>query len=135
MFTALLSPSSSSSKSNQIAESFRRFGITPSTTNLLIIKVSTPTSPTTASEIQSHLTSSIEGEQVPFEDLALQKMTDVARVKKIYKLNSSGGAGKKNGQANGVGVEALNVNGAKEDERKELETLVLGAMALRGVTN
>ncbi|KAN0093779.1 CGI-121 domain containing protein [Hyaloscypha variabilis] len=113
------------SPNNNIAESFRRFGITPTTTNLLIIKVSTPTSPAAASEVQEHLTSSIEGEQVPFEDSILSQMTDVARIKKIYKLNSGGGGGKKNGQ----------VNGAKGDERKELEVLVLGAMALRGVTN
>jgi EKC/KEOPS complex subunit CGI121/TPRKB len=120
----------------QIAESFRRFGITPSTTNLLIIKVSTPSSPTTASEIQSHLTSSIEGEQVPFEDSILQEMTDVARIKKIYKLNSGGGGGgKKNGQVNVTAIEGVSINGTKENERKELGVLVLGAMALRGVTN
>lgn len=63
-------------------------------------------------------------------------MTDIARVKKIYKLNSGGGGiGKRNGQVNG-GMEGLSVNGTREeDERKELEILVLGAMALRGVTN
>jgi EKC/KEOPS complex subunit CGI121/TPRKB len=125
----------------QIAESFRRFGITTSTTSLLIIKVSTPSSPASASEVQAHLTSSIEGEQVPFEDSVLAKMTDVPRVKKIYKLNSSGGGGggaKRNGQVDGGRMEGLSVNGMgmrTEDERKELENLVLGAMALRGVTN
>jgi EKC/KEOPS complex subunit CGI121/TPRKB len=122
----------------QIAESFRRFGITPTTTNLLIIKLSTPSSPATAEEVQSHLTASIEGEQVPFEDNVLSQMTDIARVKKIYKLNSNGGgAGKKKGQVNGAVSEGLNVNGtgSDEDERKELEILVLGCMALRGVTN
>jgi EKC/KEOPS complex subunit CGI121/TPRKB len=63
-------------------------------------------------------------------------MTDVARVRKIYRLNSGGGGGgKKNGQVNGTGMEGLSINGTKEDERKELEVLVLGAMALRGVTN
>jgi EKC/KEOPS complex subunit CGI121/TPRKB len=64
-------------------------------------------------------------------------MTDVARVKKIYKLNANGGGagGKKNGQLNGV-AEALSVNGTKDaGEREELEVLVLGAMALRGITN
>jgi EKC/KEOPS complex subunit CGI121/TPRKB len=120
----------------QIAESFRRFGITPSTTNLLIIKVTTPSSPLTASEIQSHLTSSIEGEQVPFEDSILQQLTDVPRVKKIYKLNSNGGGGKKNRQPNSTGVDGLSINRNEEqNEKKELELLVLGAMALRGVTN
>jgi EKC/KEOPS complex subunit CGI121/TPRKB len=71
----------------------------------------------------------------------LAKMTDVPRVKKIYKLNSAGGAGgggaKRNGQVNG-GMEGLSINGMgmrNESERKELENLVLGAMALRGVTN
>ncbi|PMD61489.1 CGI-121-domain-containing protein [Hyaloscypha bicolor E] len=127
------------SPNNNIAESFRRFGITTSTTSLLIIKVSTPSSPASASEVQAHLTSSIEGEQVPFEDSVLAEMTDVPRVKKIYKLNSGGGGGgaKRNGQVNG-GIEGLSVNGVgmrNGDERKELENLVLGAMALRGVTN
>jgi len=57
-------------------------------------------------------------------------MTDVARVKKVYKLNAGGG-GKKGGVngANGVG------NEKGVDERKELEIIVLGAMALRGATN
>jgi EKC/KEOPS complex subunit CGI121/TPRKB len=120
----------------QIAESFRRFGITPTTTNLLIFKVSTPSSPATAEEVQSHLTSSIEGEQVPFEDSVLQEMTDVARVKKIYKLNSSGGGGgEKKGQVNGAENEVPNGTGSEVDQRKDLEILVLGCMALRGFTN
>ncbi|PMD20871.1 CGI-121-domain-containing protein [Hyaloscypha hepaticicola] len=124
------------SPNNNASESFRRFGITPSTTNLLIIKVTTPSSALTASEIQSHLTSSIEGEQVPFEDSILQQLTDVPRVKKIYKLNSNGGGGKKNGQLNGTGGDGLSISrNGEESERKELELLVLGAMALRGVTN
>jgi EKC/KEOPS complex subunit CGI121/TPRKB len=50
-------------------------------------------------------------------------MTDLARVRKIYKLNGGGGGGK-NGVKNGG-----------EDERKELEVLVLGCIALRGSTN
>jgi EKC/KEOPS complex subunit CGI121/TPRKB len=66
-------------------------------------------------------------------------MTDVPRVKKIYKLNSGGGGGaKRNEQVSGGRMEGLSINGMgmrTEDERKELENLVLGAMALRGVTN
>jgi len=112
------------SPNNNISESFRRFGITPTTTNLLIIKISTPTSPTTASEIQSHLSTEIQGEQVPFEDNVLATMTDLARVRKIYKLNAGGW---KNGMTNGMKKE--------EEDRKELEVLVLGCIALRGSTN
>lgn len=55
-------------------------------------------------------------------------MTDVARVKKLYKLSAGGGNGKKGGTS-GVSNEKA------EDERKELEVMVLGAMALRGATN
>jgi EKC/KEOPS complex subunit CGI121/TPRKB len=60
-------------------------------------------------------------------------MTDLARVKKIYKLNSAGGGN--NGGKKGVnGTSGLGASGM-EDERKELEILVLGSMALRGATN
>lgn len=56
-------------------------------------------------------------------------MTDIARVKKLYKLNAcGGGGGGKKGGANGVSEKI-------QDERKELEIMVLGAMALRGATN
>ncbi|CAD6442323.1 16432d8d-74f0-4f90-84b9-cf01ec903180 [Sclerotinia trifoliorum] len=113
------------SMNNNIAESFRRFGITPSTTSLLVVKVAPASS---ASQISEHLSSSIEGEAVPFEDGTLSKMTDIARVKKLYKLNASGGGGGKKGAVNGVSEKI-------QDERKELEIMVLGAMALRGATN
>ena len=54
-------------------------------------------------------------------------MTDLARVRKIYKLNSTGEGGKK---------AVTGADGPSEsDERKELEVLVLGSMALRGATN
>jgi EKC/KEOPS complex subunit CGI121/TPRKB len=50
-------------------------------------------------------------------------MTDLARVRKIYKLNEGRGGGK-----NGV-------KGGIDDERKEVEILVMGCIALRGSTN
>jgi EKC/KEOPS complex subunit CGI121/TPRKB len=113
----------------KIAESFRRFGISPTTSSLLVIKVSTPSSSYTATSIQEHLTANIEGEQIAFTDEELRQITDLARVKKIYKLNAGGGGGKK-GHVNG------NIaSGVKVDEEKELEVWVLGSMALRGATN
>jgi EKC/KEOPS complex subunit CGI121/TPRKB len=54
-------------------------------------------------------------------------MTDLAKVKKIYKLNVAGGNG------GGRGAKGAKMGG--EDERKELEVLVLGSIALRGSTN
>ena len=111
----------------QIAESFRRFGISPRTTNLVVIKVSTPSLPFTGPQVQDHLSKVIEGTQIPFSDDDLRHMTDLARIRKIYKLDTGGGGVKK--VTNGVnGVSAV-------DERKEFETLVLGSMALRGATN
>ena len=64
-------------------------------------------------------------------------MTDLARVKKIYKLNAVAGAAKGKGKGGGVvnGNGMVNGEGEEKDERRELEMLVLGAMALRGVTN
>jgi len=61
-------------------------------------------------------------------------MVDEKRVRKIYKLNVAGGGGGRKAGGNGE------VNGAREgkgDEevRKELLVGVLGAMALRSVTN
>ena len=54
-------------------------------------------------------------------------MTDLARVRKIYRLNTTNSGGKKT--VNGI-------NGTSEvGERKEVEILVLGSMALRGATN
>jgi len=119
------------SPNNNIAESFRRFGVTPTTASLLVIKVTSPSTPgITAESIQAHLSESIKGTQVPFEDDVLAKMTDLARVRKIYKLNDAGGVkgGKKalaNGSSNNGAVREV-------DMQKELEVWILGAMALRG---
>ena len=62
-----------------------------------------------------------------FSDDELRGMTDLARIRKIYKLNTGGGGAKK--AFNGVnGVSAM-------EESKELEIWVLGSIALRGATN
>lgn len=61
-----------------------------------------------------------------FSDAVLQTMVDVARVRKVYKLNNSGG---------GRGIEAAVKESNKLKEERELEVLVLGSMALRGSTN
>jgi len=117
------------SPNNNIAESFRRFGVQATTQNLLIVKVSTPLQPITADEVQKHLNEVIEGEQVPFDDENLTGMTDLARVKKVYKLNtvsSVSGDVPENGAVNG--------DGKSKDWRRQLEVLLLGAMALRGVS-
>ena len=58
-------------------------------------------------------------------------MVDEKRVRKIYKLNvAGGGGGRKNGEVNGAREGKVD-----EEVRKELLVGVLGAMALRSVTN
>ncbi|KAK2625514.1 hypothetical protein QTJ16_004826 [Diplocarpon rosae] len=126
------------SPNNNISESFRRFGITPATASLLVLKLSTPTSPFPAADVQVHLASAVSGDQVAFTDQVLEKMTDLARVRKIYKANGgAGGKGRERGHVggNGAKVSVKTEVGKEERERRELEVLVLGAMALRSLTN
>jgi hypothetical protein len=109
----------------KISESFRRFGITPSTTSLLVIKISTPEKPVTAAAVQDHLKDSVKGTQVPFDDEALKDITDWAKVNKYYKLGAAGPF--KGGVIGGE-------RGSGEQHIKEVELQVLGAMALRGAS-
>lgn len=61
---------------------------------------------------------------------------DEKRVRKIYKLNVAGGGGGGGKKAGGNGEVNGNSNGQDGEEvRKELLVGVLGAMALRSVTN
>ncbi|TVY85662.1 EKC/KEOPS complex subunit, partial [Lachnellula willkommii] len=109
------------SPNNNIAESFRRFGVTAATTSLLVVKVGGD-----GEEVRRHLEGAVEGEGVGFEEEVLAGIVDVGRVRKIYKLNGGGSGGKKS-VVNGVANEG--------EERRELEVSVLGAMALRGASN
>jgi EKC/KEOPS complex subunit CGI121/TPRKB len=101
----------------QIAESFRRFGISDTTQHVLAIKVLS--SALTAESVSQHLQQNIEGEQVEVSDANLAELADQARLRKIYKLNVQ----TKKGAADGT---------SKESELKELETSILGVMALKG---
>lgn len=126
----LISLSSLTRVTSQIAASFRTFGVLPTIKNLILIKVTTPSTPEfTAENVANHISSAVEGEQVPFNDEEIAKMTDWAKVKKIYKLHSvpMSSGGKK--ATNGV------VEHPGEDEVKELEVMILGSMALRGAAS
>ncbi|KAL8973724.1 MAG: hypothetical protein Q9197_002038 [Variospora fuerteventurae] len=129
------------SMNNNIVESFRRFGISPATTSLYAIKVSRTPS-VNAATVQQHLSNSIEGKPFPFEESAITRFTDVRKVKKTYKLTDLGRskvrAGREGGAGKGKAHEDARLangdNGEEEAERKELEIMVLGLMALRGAT-
>lgn len=129
------------SMNNNIAESFRRFGISSTTTTLYVIKLSANPS-MNAATIEQHLSESITGNPISFEESESVKFTDIAKVRKIYKLtNTSRGDSKstsRRGQRALTGnVDARTMENSGEDdmvERKELEIMVLGLMALRGAT-
>lgn len=116
----------------QIATSFRTFGLIPTSTSLLAIKLSMPSTPFSASSVAAHLGSSVEGENIPFSDENLAALVDLGRVRKVYKLTGVGvGSGRGKKVVNGVNGDE---KGREEKEWKELEVFVLGAMALRGNT-
>jgi EKC/KEOPS complex subunit CGI121/TPRKB len=70
----------------------------------------------THESVAKHLESSVEATPVPFTDEALAAMSDLARVRKIYKISQPAGK-----------LEAV-------DGAKALEPPVLGAIAIRGAT-
>ncbi|PYH40900.1 EKC/KEOPS complex subunit CGI121/TPRKB [Aspergillus saccharolyticus JOP 1030-1] len=109
------------SPANNIAESFRKFGIADSTKDLLVIKVSV-TPDVTHNAVAAHLSQHVEGSAVPFDDETLSRIADVPKIKKAYKL----GALKT--------PSPTQANGTNSDGTRQLELAVLGAIALRGAT-
>ncbi|KAI0895420.1 hypothetical protein F4806DRAFT_81250 [Annulohypoxylon nitens] len=108
------------SPNNNISEAYRRFGITGTTTSLIIIKVLI-TSPSTLTPvaIEQHLLTHVQGTPTPLTDEILQSsLTDWAKVRKYYKLN---------------GVNWLDSVKDEAMKRGEMEVLVLEGMALRGL--
>ena len=108
--------------STQIAESFRRFGVSSTSTSLLAIKITSPSSKATSESIQRHLSEHVQGRQVEPSDEEVASVTDVARLRKLYKLPLAQVKGAKKEKSDGEIAE----------ERKELEMGILAAMALRG---
>ncbi|PNY24255.1 EKC/KEOPS complex subunit [Tolypocladium capitatum] len=110
------------SASNNIADAYRRFGISPSTKDLAVVKVTFPTDsspePPSSDKIWQHLQTNVQGDAVDATDDNIGAVTDVAKVRKYYKLNGLNW------------VEAIQ---DEKERRTEMEMLILGAMALRGV--
>ena len=113
----------------KIAESFRRFGLTDATRDLLVIKISA--SPEiNHGTVGQHLENIIEGTPYIFDDQSLRLVSDVAKIKKAYKL---GTASSSPSQPTGNDKESQ-INGTRKrtDEQKRLEMSIIGAIALRG---
>ncbi|KAH8700312.1 protein cgi121 [Talaromyces proteolyticus] len=108
------------SPTNNISESFRRFGITDATKDLLVIKVSV-TPEITHGSVAEHLTKSVEATPVSFDDETISSMSDISRIRKIYKIAQSSSKSGDDAAVNGHVV-------------RELEVSIIGAIALRGAT-
>ena len=115
------------------------FGITATSTSVIAIKLSTGPF-ITASSVAEHLSLSVEGMSVTFNDGNLAPFTDEAKVRKLYRLSGAGKEGSKGKRRRKDGSEegSAAVDGVgradrdPEKERKELEIAILGLMALRG---
>jgi EKC/KEOPS complex subunit CGI121/TPRKB len=123
----------------QIAESFRRFGVSDTTSTLLAVKVIDTTNTLTYPDPSSHLSASVEGTRIEFNDATLKDIADLPRLTKIYKLTPGAdmpGAGKrgKGGRSGSSVAPEKQMNGTSEDvdQIKEMEAVILGTMALKG---
>ncbi|CAJ2500760.1 Uu.00g036130.m01.CDS01 [Anthostomella pinea] len=109
---------SSLSPTKNISEAYRRYGITPTSKNIIVVRVLISPSTLTAEDVEKHLVDNVQGVSRPLDDKTLSGFTDWSKIRKYYKLN-------------GVGwVDALKDVGVKS---KEMEMLVLGGMSLRGL--
>ena len=104
----------------QISESFRRFGITEATKDILVVKVST-TPEITYDSVASHLDQTIEGTPAPFNDETLCSTADLARIRKAYKIPQPAAKTGDN----------MTVN---SHIQREFEAPIVGAIALRGAS-
>ena len=142
---------------NNIATTLNTFGISATTTELLVVKIACPSlglNPLLTDEnLKEHLRNNIEAAMVEFNEERVRGMCDVERVRGIYKLGTAVGKGgkgrrRKDGSLEGerwkvdgstdsgqdlkrVGDCASN-GGREAKEMKELEVQALGLMALRG---
>ncbi|EEH18737.2 hypothetical protein PABG_01056 [Paracoccidioides brasiliensis Pb03] len=119
------------SSNNNIAESFRKFGLIDTTEDLLVIKVSTSPEATNESVAQ-HLQKVIKGTPVDFNNENLRLVSDVSKIKKAYKLGTGNAKPGQKAETNKAGQNGYTSSATLEAEVKDLERTIIGLMALRG---
>ncbi|RII16481.1 hypothetical protein CUC08_Gglean002919 [Alternaria sp. MG1] len=134
------------SPNNNIGESYKKFGIADTTTALIAVKLPLSPSSTASTDekstyekdesitnesVSSHLGSAVEGTSVELGETGeeLGMWCDVDKVRKVYKLGGDGGKKDKKGAVNGDGGD---VERRKAEEKKDIESVVLGIIALKG---
>ncbi|KAI5790207.1 CGI121 protein [Geopyxis carbonaria] len=99
------------SPTNNISEAFRRFGVSPTTSTLLCIKVSTATKPFLTDDIWNHLQEVVDGTPVAFTNDEISSLTEWSKVAKNYKI----------------------LRPTQTTDLKEVELQVLGKLVMRAV--
>jgi EKC/KEOPS complex subunit CGI121/TPRKB len=118
------------SPNNNIGESYKKFGISDTTSTLIAVKLCLTIDgkldeSVTNESVSKHLGEVVEGESVEIEKggEVLGNWCDVEKVRKVYKLGA-GSEGKKG--------EAVNGGAGVTDEKKLMESVICGTMALKG---
>ncbi|CAI6334728.1 unnamed protein product [Periconia digitata] len=114
---------------NNIGESYRKFGIADDTTNLIAIKLSLTPEVTNAS-VADHLTAVVQGVGVDEgEDGGqLGMFADMAKIRKVYKLNDVRSKGKVAKKPESKDQDEQ----TKVNERVRMERDIMGIMTLKG---
>lgn len=120
------------SPNNNIGESYRKFGLTDATSSLIAVKLSVKADGSIAEDVTNesvskHLGDAVQGTSVELgeEGLELGASCDVELIRKMYKLGGDAGKkGKKGSVVNGTGGE--------QDKIKDMESVILGIIALKG---
>ena len=90
--------------------------------------------PNGLNQVAQHLGNAIQGKSTVFDEEHLQALTDMNKIKKIYKLGTTTngkGPQRKKGQQEALSDEPFM---GMLDERKEAEATILGLIALRGAS-
>jgi EKC/KEOPS complex subunit CGI121/TPRKB len=140
------------SPNNNIGESYKKFGISDTSSAIIAVKLPLSPSPSlnadaedgghgkdvgeaeggyakdeaiTNESVSKHLDEVVQGTSVLVSETGekLGSFCEVDKVRKVYKLDT-GKKGKKGGVVNG--------DAGGEGERKEMESVILGVMALKG---
>ncbi|KOS18192.1 EKC/KEOPS complex subunit [Escovopsis weberi] len=111
------------SPSSNIAEAYRRFGISQSTKSLIAIKISALSDADSGAEavedrIWSHLGTHVAGTPAPLTDANISLVSNLQTIRKNYKLN---------------GLNWIEAIGDESRKKSETEKLIVAALALRGI--
>lgn len=73
----------------------------------------------THDSVAAHLESSVTGTSVPFDNQSISEVSDIAKIKKAYKLGA-------------LPSPSAKTDGIVDEAKRRLELSILGAIALRG---